>query len=79
MSLVISRQQDEKTILTVPPSDTATRIQVDVNRIKRDQVRLSFDAPRAVSIQRKEIQDDIDRRITRPARAGPDQAAPIKT
>jgi carbon storage regulator CsrA len=56
--LVIGRQIDERTIITVPPSATPTRIVVTVTG--GTGVKLGFDAPREVSVFREELQHRID-------------------
>lgn len=72
--LVFERQRYERTLLIVPPSDTETRIVIDVPRIKPTSVRLAIDAPREVKI----IRDDA--KPPRPADdscgVGPDYGEP---
>ena len=68
--LVFERRHREVSILTVPPSDQSTVIRIIVSDftecgrtapVKNNRgVRLAFDAPRAVTIMRSEVQDRID-------------------
>lgn len=53
--LVLSRKQSERLILTVPPSDAPTVIEVLPVRIGPVSVKLGIDAPREVAIEREEL------------------------
>lgn len=59
--LVLTRKELEKVMIVVPPSSTATLIDVQVASIKVDHgtgrmaTRLAFDAPPNVEIDRLEI------------------------
>lgn len=53
--LVLSRQQNEEIVVSVPPSTEAREIRVAVMQIDRHKVRIGFHADRAVTIDRKEI------------------------
>jgi carbon storage regulator len=52
--LVLSRKQGESIIIT-------GGISVTVVEISGDKVRLGFDAPKEIRVNRKEVQDAIDR------------------
>lgn len=57
--LVLSRKLSERVVITTPEGE---RIEVQVVAFGSDgRVKLGFSADRAVSINRKEIQDVIDR------------------
>ena len=56
--LNITRRRDQKTIITVPPSATATTIVIDVPQIRHDLVKLGIDAPAEVVIDRDEVHAD---------------------
>lgn len=55
--LVLSRKPSETVFVDVPPSTEWTRVAVTNVQQRGDKTRLGFDAPRAVSIVRKEIDD----------------------
>lgn len=63
--LVFMRYRGEKSVITVPPSDVPTRIEVMVVDVLPGKARLGFDAPRDVAIHRDEIQAEIDREGSR--------------
>lgn len=50
--LTLTRKVDEKVILLLPDG---RRAEVWVNEIRRNQVRVSFDAPRDIKILREEL------------------------
>lgn len=54
--LLLSRKTGERIIITLPSGET---ISLFIVEIRGDQVRLSFDAPRSISIVRSEIKDSI--------------------
>ena len=54
--LLLSRHRDEEIII----SEGETKIRVVVVEIQGDRVKLGFDAPRHISIHRKEVQQIID-------------------
>lgn len=58
--LVFERRSGQRTIITVPPSETETQIVIDVPAIGMNRVDLAFDAPRYVAI----VRDDC--RVPRP-------------
>lgn len=62
--LVITRSFKQTCVITVPPSDTATRIKVGVYSA-HSGVRLGFDAPDEVVIHRDKIQDQVDKERAR--------------
>ncbi|WP_146675591.1 carbon storage regulator CsrA [Pirellula sp. SH-Sr6A] len=53
--LVLSRHKDERVVI----GDGL--IEVVVVEIRGDKVRLGFNAPKDISVHRKEVQDSIDR------------------
>jgi carbon storage regulator len=53
--LVLSRKVNEQIIIS-------GGISVTVVRIEGDAVKLGFDAPREIRVNRKEVQDAIDRK-----------------
>lgn len=55
--LVLSRKAGEKVVVTVPPSDKETKVEVIVTEQRHDRTRIGFVAPRNVSIHRQEIYD----------------------
>jgi carbon storage regulator CsrA len=60
--LVLSRKRNQVTYIDVPPSTVTQRIAIVVAEMDREKVRLAFDAPTSVKINRKEVQDEIDAR-----------------
>lgn len=59
--LVLTRKENEKVLITVPPSDQPTVIEHTTVRIRGEFVRQGFIAPRCVEIHRKEVADAIAR------------------
>lgn len=53
--LVLSRQEDETVIISVPPSDRWQRIEVKIVDVRGDKVRLGFEADESVTIHREEV------------------------
>ena len=53
--LVLSRQEDQRTTITVPPSESATVIEVLVVRVDQNKVRLGFCAAPEVVVMRNEL------------------------
>jgi len=58
--LVLSRKQSELVVIRVPPSSETQEIKVLVTEICGDVALMGFDAPRAVTIHREEVQERID-------------------
>lgn len=71
--LVLSRRQNEKVIITVPPSDTPTQIVVSVVEIRGVhgdcKARLGFLADRSVSVHRSELLDAVSTTARKEAKA----------
>jgi len=57
--LVVTRRQDEKTVIGDPKKPLGT---VKVVKIKGEKVRLAFDFPREVEVHRQEVADQIVRK-----------------
>jgi sRNA-binding carbon storage regulator CsrA len=63
MALVLTRKQNEKVLIVVPPSLLPTKIEIQVSRLitgdhgKASACRLSFEADSNVEIDREEIYD----------------------
>ncbi len=55
--LALTRRLGEKVILRIPPSDKPTLVEVTYVKLKKSMVMLGFEAPREVTIVRKEIDD----------------------
>lgn len=53
--LVLSRMRDQKVVITVPPSAEPTHVEVTLVDIRGDKVRLGFDAPDGVVVDREEV------------------------
>ena len=53
--LILSRLKDQSIILTVPPSNEDTRIEVVVTEIKENKVRLGIATPIKVRVIRNEL------------------------
>ena len=53
--LVLSQQEDQRTTITVPPSESATVIEVVVVRVSQNKVRLGFEAAPEVVVMRNEL------------------------
>jgi carbon storage regulator len=68
--LVLSRQRDESIII-------GDNIVVTVVDVRGDKVRLGIDAPREVSVHRREIYEAIQRENQQAARIRPDDARKI--
>lgn len=56
--LILGRKVDQRTIITVPPSDTPTVIVQTIVDIRGDKVRDGWEAPEAVKINREEIEGE---------------------
>jgi sRNA-binding carbon storage regulator CsrA len=56
--LFLTRRVGGKVIITVPPSQEATVVEVELVRLTAEQARLAFDAPDDVVIDREEIHLD---------------------
>lgn len=59
--LVLSRKKNESVVITVPPSSTPTTITLTTIETRGDKTRTGFDAPKEVTVHRKEVQDAIER------------------
>jgi len=55
--LVLSRKKDQSIIITL---QDGTKIKVLVSNLSKDVVRLAFDAPRKVKINREEVEQCQD-------------------
>ena len=55
--LILTRKEDESITITVPPSDSETKVRLKSlpNSFSKRVVRLGFDAPESVSILRDEL------------------------
>lgn len=63
--LVLSRHGNERVIINIPREamngeDDLLQLQVVIVAVRGDKVRLGFDAPKAVEINRFEVQRKID-------------------
>lgn len=58
--LVLRRLVEERIVIDVPPSLEHHRVELLVMEIGREDVRLGFDAPRCIAINRKEILEGKD-------------------
>ena len=58
--LVLKRYVEESIIIIVPPSDTPTKITITQLGIEGTKSKLGFDAPKTVSVNRSEVQNEID-------------------
>jgi len=58
--LVLSRAIDEKIIIVIPPSNKPTIVEVIQVDIRGSKSRLGIQAPRNVTINRSEVQDQIN-------------------
>lgn len=56
--LVLSRQKSEEIVVTLPDGRRGV---ISVAEIRADKVRLGIDFPKDVGINRREVQDVIDR------------------
>jgi carbon storage regulator len=68
--LVLSRQRDESIII-------GDNIVVTVVDVRGDKVRLGIDAPREVTVHRREIYEAIQRENQQAAKIRPDEARQI--
>ena len=68
--LVLSRQRDESIVI-------GDNIVVTIVDVRGDKVRLGIDAPREVSVHRREVYDAIQRENQQAARIQPDEARRI--
>jgi carbon storage regulator len=68
--LVLSRQRDESIII-------GDNIVVTVVDVRGDKVRLGIDAPREVSVHRREVYEAIQRENQQAAQIRPDEARRI--
>jgi len=59
--LVLSRKKNERTVITVPPSNKPQQIVITTVDIRGDKVRTGYDADEAVTIHRGEVQEAIER------------------
>lgn len=56
--LFLTRRVGGKVIITVPPSQEATVVEIELVRLTGEQARLAFDAPDDVVIDREEVHLD---------------------
>jgi carbon storage regulator len=70
--LVLSRQRDESIII-------GDNIVVTVVDVRGDKVRLGIDAPREVSVHRREVYEAIQRENREAAKIRPEDARRIST
>jgi carbon storage regulator len=70
--LVLSRQRDESIII-------GDNIVVTVVDVRGDKVRLGIDAPREVSVHRREVYEAIQRENQQAAQIRPEDARRIST
>lgn len=59
--LVLSRKKNEQIVITGPGIEG--EVVLSVVEIRGDKVRLGIEAPQEISINRREVQDAIDRGI----------------
>lgn len=62
--LVLQRMENEKVVITVPPSAGPRRIEVMACRTLHDRVKLGFTAADDVEINRAEVQRHVDKKAT---------------
>ena len=55
--LVLTQKRGNEVVIVVPPSAEPTTLTVKLVEVERGKVRLGFEAPREVSIHRREILD----------------------
>lgn len=58
--LILSRAPRERIVITVPPSDKPTRVVVSVDEIRQERVRLGFLARTDVTVNREEVQTEME-------------------
>jgi carbon storage regulator len=68
--LVLSRQRDESIVI-------GDNVIVTIVDVRGDRVRLGIDAPREISVHRREVYDAIQRENREAAQIQPDQARRI--
>lgn len=68
--LVLSRQRDESIVI-------GDNVIVTIVDVRGDRVRLGIDAPREVSVHRREVYDAIQRENQEAARISSDQARQV--
>jgi carbon storage regulator len=68
--LVLSRQRDESIVI-------GDNVIITIVDVRGDRVRLGIDAPREVSVHRREVYDAIQRENQQAAQIQPDQARRI--
>lgn len=68
--LVLSRQRDESIII-------GDNVVVTVVDVRGDKVRLGIDAPREITVHRREVYEAIQRENRRAAQIQPDEARQI--
>jgi len=59
--LMLARQRAEEIVMTIPASDTPTRIVVMMKEIRCDRVIIGVEAPRSTAVHRREVHDRIER------------------
>ena len=59
-NLMLSRKQCESIVYRVPPSDVEQEIVITVEDIRGERVWILSTAPKAVTVNRREVQDAID-------------------
>jgi len=67
--LVLTRRVDETVIIDVPASETPTQIRVKVTDIRGDKVRVGFEAPHSIAINREEVYEQLAKTAERNAYA----------
>lgn len=63
--LILSRQNDEEVIITIPPTKGPRRVSVMVTDIQGDKVKLGFVAADDVEINRGEVQKNVDKQVAK--------------
>ena len=58
--LILTRRRNEETVIRTPDG---IEISVFVVSLNGDKVKLGFEAPKAVSVHRREVQDRVDREM----------------
>jgi carbon storage regulator CsrA len=59
--LVLSRNLNERIVITVPPSTSEQMIEVTLVDLRKDRAKIGFEADRSIVIHRQEVQSRIDR------------------